>query len=161
MSKKVRLGLIALFVAALVLAIAIPALAKDTDVVKKGPCYPRWLSYDENGEVYDYTYVKGHYVLVRTDTELTKTCSAFVPYGEDFVWAGAKLTWFTFDEVCDYWGKTKSCKKDNLFVLTYEDYPEERTIEDPVTKEILTTTDWTYTAVPTGEVQLIDVYAIP
>lgn len=92
MNKNVKISLTVWITLVLLLAIAIPALARTN------ACKLSWPAYDQFGET-SYIFINGESELSLIGSTLTKTCTGNIPLGET---AYGNLTYFTLDEMRDY-----------------------------------------------------------
>ena len=90
MNNKLRTGLIVLIAVFLILATAIPALAR----THPSSCTLVWREYDDSGESYVQN-IPGEGELSISGDTLTKTCAGDIPLGE------ARTVWSTYFDLDD------------------------------------------------------------
>ena len=157
MNKKILLGLVFTLITILLLVGA--ASADGSYVDNDGTCWLRWLAFDRNGKVVERASVKGNFMVVRNDTKISTTCSGAVPFGEEYVYKNHIETRFTLAQMCASF--PGSCEDENMFILSYENYPQAAPIVDPLTGETFYTQNWMLKVNSTGRFHLDKVYFFP
>jgi hypothetical protein len=156
MNKQRCLGLV--FTLITILLLTGTAFADGSYVDKDGSCWLRWLAYDRKGDVVERASVKGDFMVVRNNTKIATTCSGIVPLGEEYFYKNHIETRFTLEQTCAYFGE---CEDENMFILSYGNYPAEAPITDPLTGETYYTQDWILKVNSTGRFHLDKVYIFP
>jgi hypothetical protein len=102
MNKHVKISLIVLVTVVLLLAIAIPALAR----IQRKSCGTLWMAYDAKLDESVEIFIFGEGEFTLTGNTLIRTCNGNIPLGEAPIkpW----LTYFDLDEMrgylCDTYG---------------------------------------------------------
>jgi hypothetical protein len=128
MNKKARVGLIVLITVILLLAVALPGLAKKTETY---PCSYDGLMVHISGD-YARTPIFGEMEAYWEDGVLYNICKGIIPWGEPIdpgAWRYA-----TFEETCDYFGDSVTCTK-TVLTITKEQWGGDVYLFDPVTGE--------------------------
>ena len=141
MNKHLRISLIGLATLALLLAVALPGLAKTADTYS---CSILSLIVNRGGAYEENFSICGELEAYWEDGVLYNVCRGIIPWGEPI----DRGTWryATFDETCAYFGDRVSCSK-TLLSITKDQWGVEGKIFDPITGEMINSVDdaW-YTA---------------
>ncbi len=110
MSKRTRINLTVLVTLILVLAAALPALAKKPS--GDYTCRVTTPVYNDNVWVFS-VWTEGVLDAYWEGGVLYNFCTGTIPLGEEY---NAGLHYATFEEVCDYWGDNATCTKGVLSI---------------------------------------------
>lgn len=126
MNKRTRIGLIVLITAALVLAVAVPALARKP--IETDPHCVGWAVIVNNNDVYDRYPVYGALDAYWEGGTLYNYCTGIMPWGDETDRPGWRFA--TFDESCEYLGDRVTCDK-NTMTTTPDQWGSPVQIYDP------------------------------
>lgn len=153
MNKKARVGPYVLIATLLLLAIAVPVLAKSPD---SSECRISWRALNPDETVWT-VYIIGNQVSSWSGTTLTTTCTADIPLGEPL----GSATYFDLDDMRDYLEVNFGLYDlpTPLVVGSADGLPQNTYINY---KGIEYTADsWSYRVLNSGKCTVTSVYTIP